>query len=1302
MVSTESLVALGEALGNAGFKVATQQYVAAHHLLLRLAAEGALPASPRELAPLLGPIFCTSAAEQRLFPEVYETWLRARSAGAAPAPPPRTPIPRRRRLGWQVALVALLMVVSVLVAFAWFISRPGPSAPSASDPVPGPSPTATPTEPRGRVPVAAPATVPPGSPLLERLEPLTTLDARWVVPEPRRWERVLWRNVALVALPLLVFAVWQIGRATRRPVLRRISSRTPDELREVDLPGGARAVLPGFPLRRLAQELRRRRQVASRELQVEPTVRATLKNGGLFTPVVGSRIEPSHLVLVDRASLHDHQARLADTVLAELLRSDVLMDGCDFDGDARLCRPWQPNALAPASRRRPTALAHAVGPQAVALDELLVRYPDHRVLVFADAAVCFDEFEGSPAGWLARLLESHSPILVTPRPQGAWGQREWALQELGLEVLPLSQAGMLALMAIVAETPRVTGGSPPSDPRRRLHEQSASRWLERNPPAADLVQRLCDGLRDDLGSRGFAWLAACAAYPEIHWGLTLRLGAALVPDARNLEGLLPRLARFVWFRKAYMPDWLREALLDRLEPAEEDLTRAALDALLSGLLETGRDLPLRIAVSAPPRRESWAGPLRRSLVSRRLRAEGLLRAAPVDSPFRDHVFLTFVTGRRRSKLDPLAPTRLLRELRHGAHHLAWMPAGALLLSLLVTTLLASRLQLTRVEVESYQVGDVAMTFLSDGTVLALIAGVYDTPETTEGTLQLVRWQQRDGRWLSRRQALSAPAGVNREARPVAMNSTGTRAAWVQPDGRIGVRDVARNQAVGTPLSAGRAGAPARLALSPDGRWLLAGGDEGVWLWDLADGAQSGRPLLAAGLGLTTIRAPAGTSAFSPDSAHIAIGVDPGVSQLWTVGDPGSSRAPSFVGTVEGSGAAFSPDGQLLATSDGRSIRLWAVEFSPPYNARAASSGARGPAKVRLRIEWAGSLVLGVFSPDNRLFAAIGSDGNAVVWEVRSGRRLGQPVPAGKVSPVVAFNAGSDQLLVGGTDGSTIWHIPPYPVVTIPVVVHVIYATGEQSISDEQIASQIAVLNADFRAKNADLSKVPVAFRDRIGDAAIEFRLADVDPNGQPTRGITRTMTRRQSFAADDSVKYDARGGKNAWPSGQYLNLWVAPLEGGILGYSTFPGGPAELDGVVIHFTVFGTMGTAEPQRNKGRTTTAQVGRYLGVRHIWGDDQACEGTDSVDDTPNQAGPNFGKPTFPHVTCNNGPSGDMFMNFADYTDDDTMVMFTKGQVARMRQTLDGPRSGLLNPRAPRPPAITRRQPPPIQRPSTVIKK
>ena len=243
-------------------------------------------------------------------------------------------------------------------------------------------------------------------------------------------------------------------------------------------------------------------------------------------------------------------------------------------------------------------------------------------------------------------------------------------------------------------------------------------------------------------------------------------------------------------------------------------------------------------------------------------------------------------------------------------------------------------------------------------------------------------------------------------------------------------------------------------------------------------------------------------------------------------------------------------------------------------------------------------------------------------------------------------------------------ITEVPVATVRVIVHVVYQTAVQNISDAQIKTQIAVLNRDFRATNTDKSKTPTAFKGLVSDSKVKFVLDRV----------TRTATAKSSFSDDNGVKKASGGGVPPVDTKKYLNMWVCALGGGLLGYAQFPGGPQSTDGVVIHYKAFGTSGTVEAPYNKGRSATHEVGHYFNLRHIWGDTPDCSGSDLVADTPNAAGPNFGKPKYPHVTCNNGPNGDMFMNYMDYTDDDAMVMFTTQQVARIRATLNGPRRGL----------------------------
>lgn len=247
------------------------------------------------------------------------------------------------------------------------------------------------------------------------------------------------------------------------------------------------------------------------------------------------------------------------------------------------------------------------------------------------------------------------------------------------------------------------------------------------------------------------------------------------------------------------------------------------------------------------------------------------------------------------------------------------------------------------------------------------------------------------------------------------------------------------------------------------------------------------------------------------------------------------------------------------------------------------------------------------------------------------------------------------------------------IILIPVVVHVVYNTAVQNIADAQIQSQIAILNQDYRKLNADASLVPSVFQPVAADARIQFQLAVRDPQCNPTNGITRTATNVTSFTNNDAVKATATGGQDPWPSNKYLNLWICPLSGGLLGYAQFPGGPAATDGVVFTYTAVGNIGTAAAPFDKGRTATHEIGHWFNLHHIWGD-SFC-GDDFVADTPTQQGPNYSCPAFPHVTCNNGPNGDMFRNYMDYTDDACMGIFTAGQAARMEAALAGPRSSIV---------------------------
>ncbi len=243
---------------------------------------------------------------------------------------------------------------------------------------------------------------------------------------------------------------------------------------------------------------------------------------------------------------------------------------------------------------------------------------------------------------------------------------------------------------------------------------------------------------------------------------------------------------------------------------------------------------------------------------------------------------------------------------------------------------------------------------------------------------------------------------------------------------------------------------------------------------------------------------------------------------------------------------------------------------------------------------------------------------------------------------------------------------------VPVVFHIIHNYGSENISREQVMDALRLINESFQKKSADTGDVIAAFQPVFANCQIEFRLAQIDPNGNCHDGITRTQS-LQTYSAGDGVKSLIN-----WPSHKYLNIWVvANIASGAAGYAYYPGANPQVDGIVIRHDYTGGIGTSSGTTYHKRALTHEIGHYLDLPHTWGSTNQpglssnCNIDDGIFDTPNTIGiDNFSCNTS-QVTCG---TLDNVQNYMDYGS--CPKMFTEGQKDRMHTTLYTSRDYLVS--------------------------
>ena len=259
-----------------------------------------------------------------------------------------------------------------------------------------------------------------------------------------------------------------------------------------------------------------------------------------------------------------------------------------------------------------------------------------------------------------------------------------------------------------------------------------------------------------------------------------------------------------------------------------------------------------------------------------------------------------------------------------------------------------------------------------------------------------------------------------------------------------------------------------------------------------------------------------------------------------------------------------------------------------------------------------------------------------------------------------------------------------PVIRVPVVVHIIHNAGEnpgegQNLSDARVQAQIDVLNEDFSATNANFGDTPPQWQGVIGNPEIQFCLASIDPDGNPTTGITRHVLQvTVDMDGNDNIESEIKPMTN-WDPNLYYNIYVLPIPGttsggGTTGYAFLPSpftiGNGSTDGSVIDYRWFGGPGFGQ---SGYKTLTHETGHYLGLFHPFEGD-SCTDDDGLDDTPNVE---FPTSDFPSFSCNSGfPMGPvsctnehMYVNYMDYSAGSCKTSFTNDQITIMRAVLDG---------------------------------
>jgi len=374
---------------------------------------------------------------------------------------------------------------------------------------------------------------------------------------------------------------------------------------------------------RLSQIFRKHQVIKSQDLNIDATIEKTIQNCGLVSPVYGNNHRsPEYLALIDQQSLMDHQTYFADALLDTFENQEVYITRYYYDHSPQYCYSDQEKS------------------KLISINELMVIYPDHRLVIFSNGECLINPLTDDPVDWIDQLNYWEYNVLMTFADEISRYGGIHPLLDSDFLVVPATVKGLSQYIDYVhsMEPPQPYPITLPEVPSCLRDEIDV--LLHIYPPEQDFQRMIYGAMMNYLGQSGYEWLTACSIYPILEWNLTIYLGIHLTDkhgksffDMQKLSAL----SQLPWFRVGKMPNWLREHLINDMTLSQEQQVRQLIHQLfITAIHEPVNSFELTFKTHD----QSMTKRLGRYVL-------GKLKQSNIPSPMQDDIFITFMT-------DPLA------------------------------------------------------------------------------------------------------------------------------------------------------------------------------------------------------------------------------------------------------------------------------------------------------------------------------------------------------------------------------------------------------------------------------------------------------------------------------------------------------------------------------------------------------------------------------------------------------------------------------------------------------------------------